>query len=76
VRIRRVTGRVPWWRVYEIALGGEDGSADPTGVVKVRRSIAVRRLESLAHLGVGDAWAEIDEADRLWSRGDSAWVAV
>jgi len=69
IRLRRVTPRVPLGRVYEIDLGEEGGSA--------RRIVTRSPLSVLdPRLGVGDAWAVIDAANRAWDGSEGEWVSL
>jgi hypothetical protein len=60
--------RLPWGRVYEVelALAGERTSS-----VKTTR-VPVTMIDP--YLGVGDAWALIDEADDRWDGRVGEWV--
>jgi hypothetical protein len=69
IRVRRVRGRWPFGRVYEVEYTPK---ADPThGWHRVTRS-PNSDLEPI--LGVGDAWSFVNEADRVWSDGERGWA--
>jgi hypothetical protein len=71
IRLKRSAGRVPFARAYVLEISEEGQAAERA---RVRRVGAVRRLEKL--VGVGDAWAFVNEADRVWAHGDRAAWAV
>lgn len=69
IRLRRVKSRFPVGRVYEVELRDSDGM--------IRRIITRSPLSVLdPKLGVGDAWAVIDAANRAWDGRSGEWVTL
>ena len=68
IRIRRVMRRLPWGRVYEVEIAS---GSEVVPRVKTTR-VPVTMIDP--YLGVGDAWALIDEADRRWDGRAGQWV--
>ena len=70
IAVRRVPSVIPLLRLYEVHDSGRTGTTGESSVSC--RGSAVRRLEKI--VGVGDAWALINAADRALARGEDRWV--
>ena len=68
IRMRRIRRRLPWGRVYEVEIAS---ASDVVPRVKTTR-VPVTMIDP--YMGVGDAWALIDEADDRWDGRAGEWV--
>lgn len=67
IYIRRI--EAPWWqsRRYEVKVEGGR-------VLPLARADAHKLLWD--RVGIGDAWALIEAADRAWKSGEDRWVSM
>jgi hypothetical protein len=64
IRVRRVRTPLPLFRRYELDISDQR--------VQARGARLVRRLEEA--VGIGDAWAFINAADRAYEDGSTWWA--
>jgi hypothetical protein len=68
IRLRRIKPRFPIGRLYEVEIPNDAG---------VDRVVTRSPLSILdPRVGVGEAWALIDAANRLWDGDSGEWVTL
>lgn len=68
IRLRRMRPRFPIGRLYEVEI--PNGAGADRVVTRSPLSVLDPRL------GVGDAWALIDAANRAWNGSSGEWVTL